>query len=51
MFQQQPMKVASAEALCNTEQAAAFSVFAVGDTGGIGRLDERTPAQATDHQG
>lgn len=51
MFQQQPMKMASAEALCNTEQAAAFSVFAVGDTGGIGRLDERTPAQATDHQG
>jgi cytochrome bd ubiquinol oxidase subunit I len=31
MFQQQPMKMASAEALCNTEAPASFSVFAVGD--------------------
>ncbi len=31
MFQQQPMKMASAEALCHTEQPASFSVFAIGD--------------------
>jgi cytochrome d ubiquinol oxidase subunit I len=31
MFEQQPMKMAAAEALCDTEQAAGFSVFAVGD--------------------
>jgi cytochrome d ubiquinol oxidase subunit I len=31
MFQQQPMKMASAEALCNTEQPASFSVFAYGN--------------------
>jgi cytochrome d ubiquinol oxidase subunit I len=31
MFQQQPMKMAAAEALCHTEQPAGFSVFAVGD--------------------
>jgi cytochrome d ubiquinol oxidase subunit I len=31
MFQQQPMKMAAAEALCHTEQPASFSVFAVGD--------------------
>lgn len=31
MFQQQPMKMASAEALCHTEQPAGFSIFAVGD--------------------
>jgi cytochrome bd ubiquinol oxidase subunit I len=31
MFQQQPMKMASAEALCHTEQPASFSVFAYGD--------------------
>jgi cytochrome bd ubiquinol oxidase subunit I len=31
MFQQQPMKMASAEALCHTERPASFSVFAVGD--------------------
>jgi cytochrome d ubiquinol oxidase subunit I len=31
MFEQQPMKMASAEALCHTEQPAGFSVFAVGD--------------------
>ncbi|ATE51945.1 MULTISPECIES: cytochrome ubiquinol oxidase subunit I [Actinosynnema] len=31
MFQQQPMKMAAAEALCHTEEPAAFSIFAVGD--------------------
>ncbi len=31
MFRQQPMKMAAAEALCNTETGAGFSLFAVGD--------------------
>ncbi|MQA07948.1 MAG: cytochrome ubiquinol oxidase subunit I [Pseudonocardiaceae bacterium] len=31
MFDQQPMKMASAEALCSTESPAGFSVFAYGD--------------------
>lgn len=31
MFEQQPMKMAAAEALCDTEQGAGLSVFAVGD--------------------
>ncbi|CCH27461.1 Cytochrome d ubiquinol oxidase subunit 1 [Saccharothrix espanaensis DSM 44229] len=31
MFEQQPMKMAAAEALCHTESPASFSVFAVGD--------------------
>jgi cytochrome bd ubiquinol oxidase subunit I len=31
MFQQQPMKMAAAEALCGTETGAGFSLFAVGD--------------------
>ena len=31
MFEQQPMKMAAAEALCETEQPAGLSVFAVGD--------------------
>ncbi|SFA83856.1 cytochrome bd-I ubiquinol oxidase subunit 1 apoprotein [Amycolatopsis marina] len=31
MFEQQPMKMAAAEALCHTEQPASFSVLAVGD--------------------
>jgi cytochrome d ubiquinol oxidase subunit I len=31
MFQQQPMKMAAAEALCTTEAGAGFSIFAVGD--------------------
>jgi cytochrome bd ubiquinol oxidase subunit I len=31
MFEQQPMKMAAAEALCDTEQSAGLSVFAVGD--------------------
>jgi cytochrome d ubiquinol oxidase subunit I len=33
MFEQQPMKMAAAEALCHTERGAGFSVFAVGDVG------------------
>lgn len=36
MFRQQPMKMAAAEALCQTEQPASFSVIAVGD---VGRAD------------
>ncbi|PPK61726.1 cytochrome ubiquinol oxidase subunit I [Actinokineospora auranticolor] len=31
MFEQQPMKMAAAEALCHTEAPAAFSIFAIGD--------------------
>lgn len=31
MFQQQPMKMASAEALCNNQTGAGLSVFAIGD--------------------
>ncbi|GAA4611415.1 cytochrome ubiquinol oxidase subunit I [Saccharopolyspora hordei] len=31
MFEQQPMKMASAEALCHSEAPASFSVFAIGD--------------------
>ncbi|WP_299037946.1 cytochrome ubiquinol oxidase subunit I [uncultured Pseudokineococcus sp.] len=31
MFEQQPMKMAAAEALCDTETGAGFSIFAVGD--------------------
>ncbi len=31
MFEQQPMKMASAEALCHSEQPAGFSIFAIGD--------------------
>jgi cytochrome d ubiquinol oxidase subunit I len=31
MIQQQPMKMASAEALCDTEKGAGFSIFAFGD--------------------
>ena len=31
MFKQQPMKMAAAEALCDTETSAGFSLFAVGD--------------------
>ncbi|GAA3861079.1 cytochrome ubiquinol oxidase subunit I [Saccharothrix violaceirubra] len=31
MFEQQPMKMAAAEALCHTESPASFSIFAVGD--------------------
>ena len=31
MYEQQPMKMASAEAQCNTEQGAPLSLFAIGD--------------------
>ncbi|HLR57723.1 MAG TPA: cytochrome ubiquinol oxidase subunit I [Beutenbergiaceae bacterium] len=31
MFEQQPMKMAAAEGLCQTEQGAAFSILTVGD--------------------
>ncbi|MCY7396544.1 MAG: cytochrome ubiquinol oxidase subunit I [Nocardioides sp.] len=31
MFEQQPMKMAAAEALCSTEEGAGFSLLAVGD--------------------
>ncbi|ASR33738.1 cytochrome BD ubiquinol oxidase subunit I [Prauserella marina] len=31
MFEQQPMKMAAAEALCHTEQPASFSILAIGD--------------------
>jgi cytochrome bd ubiquinol oxidase subunit I len=31
MFEQQPMKMAAAEALCDTETGAGFSLFAIGD--------------------
>jgi cytochrome bd ubiquinol oxidase subunit I len=40
MFQQQPMKMAAAEALCSTETGAGFSIFAVGDVSN--RCDVRT---------
>ncbi len=33
MIEQQPMKMAAAEALCNTEKGAGFSLFAYGDVG------------------
>ncbi|MBX3314578.1 MAG: cytochrome ubiquinol oxidase subunit I [Actinobacteria bacterium] len=33
MFQQQPMKMASAEALCDTERGPGLSLFAIGDPG------------------
>ena len=38
MFEQQPMKMASAEALCHTEQPAAFSILTVGDQGNLATL-------------
>ncbi|GAA2245679.1 cytochrome ubiquinol oxidase subunit I [Rarobacter faecitabidus] len=31
MFEQQPMKMAAAEALCHTEEGAAFSILTIGD--------------------
>ncbi len=40
MFQQQPMKMASAEALCHTEQPAGFSIFAVGDVSDVSDCEE-----------
>lgn len=33
MYQQQPMKMAAAEGLCNTEESAGFSIFAIGNPG------------------
>ncbi len=33
MFEQQPMKMAAAEALCDTESGPGLSIFAVGDVG------------------
>ncbi|MDT3399058.1 cytochrome ubiquinol oxidase subunit I [Streptomyces sp. B1866] len=36
MFEQQPMKMAAAEALWDTRSPAPFSVFAVGDVGHVG---------------
>jgi len=33
MFEQQPLKMAAAEALCHTEQPAAFSLLAIGNVG------------------
>ncbi len=33
MYKQQPMKMAAAEGLCNTEQSAGFSLFAIGNPG------------------
>ncbi|WP_020668931.1 cytochrome ubiquinol oxidase subunit I [Amycolatopsis nigrescens] len=34
MFEQQPMKMAAAEALCETEKPASFSIIAIGDLDG-----------------
>ena len=33
MFEQQPMKMAAAEALCETTDGAPFSILAIGDLG------------------
>lgn len=42
MFEQQPMKMSAAEALCHTEAPASFSVFAVGDVGGADCADVKS---------
>jgi cytochrome d ubiquinol oxidase subunit I len=42
MFQQQPMKMASAEALCQTEQPASFSILAIGDVRNANCKDVKT---------
>jgi cytochrome d ubiquinol oxidase subunit I len=43
MFEQQPMKMAAAEALCDTEENPGFSLFAVGRVGNEGdECDVRT---------
>ncbi|GAB3575946.1 cytochrome ubiquinol oxidase subunit I [Amycolatopsis endophytica] len=42
MFEQQPMKMASAEALCHTEQPASFSIIAVGDVASSNCEDVKT---------
>jgi cytochrome d ubiquinol oxidase subunit I len=42
MFEQQPMKMASAEALCHTESPASFSIIAIGDVAGANCEDVKT---------
>ncbi|GLY64065.1 cytochrome ubiquinol oxidase subunit I [Amycolatopsis taiwanensis] len=42
MFEQQPMKMAAAEALCHTEQPASFSIIAIGDVGSQNCEDVKT---------
>jgi len=42
MFQQQPIKMAAAEALCETEQPAAFSLLSVGHLGATDCSDVNT---------
>ena len=42
MFEQQPMKMASAEALCHTEKPASFSIIAIGDVSGRNCEDVKT---------
>ncbi|WP_216217001.1 cytochrome ubiquinol oxidase subunit I [Amycolatopsis aidingensis] len=42
MFEQQPMKMASAEALCHTEKPASFSVLAIGDVADADCEDVKT---------
>ncbi|OZM73166.1 cytochrome ubiquinol oxidase subunit I [Amycolatopsis antarctica] len=42
MFEQQPMKMAAAEALCHTESPASFSIFAVGDVADANCEDVKT---------
>ena len=42
MFEQQPMKMAAAEALCHTESPASFSILAVGDVADANCEDVKT---------
>ena len=42
MFEQQPIKMAAAEALCDTEQPAAFSILSVGHLGATDCNDVKT---------
>ena len=42
MFEQQPMKMASAEALCHTEAPASFSILAIGDVANANCEDVKT---------
>ncbi|GAA1953340.1 cytochrome ubiquinol oxidase subunit I [Amycolatopsis minnesotensis] len=42
MFEQQPMKMASAEALCHTENPASFSIMAIGDVADADCEDVKT---------
>ncbi|QWF80265.1 cytochrome ubiquinol oxidase subunit I [Amycolatopsis sp. CA-230715] len=42
MFEQQPMKMASAEALCHTEKPASFSIMAIGDVADADCEDVKT---------